>query len=337
MEGEGEVGGVLHMQGIAMPTATTGSSNLRTSSAFVLVLAVAATLAGCQSDQEEHAGAQNDAQLVGEGIAVYVAGDIADCQKLPPHLTGAAATAALVARRLATDPDAAVLTLGDHTYPVGLLHEFAGCYDATWGQFKERTFPSPGNHEYYTPQANGYYRYFDGAAGPARRGYYSFALGDWHIISLNSNLRPSDHAVQLAWLRADLERHKTRCTLAYWHHPLYSSGVHGNDKRMQDVWEMLHAADADLVLVSHDHQYERFAPQDAAGRKDAQRGIRQFVVGTGGAELGSSLPFRAEHSEIRNNSTHGVLKLVLKKAGYEWQFLPVEEDGFSDRGSARCH
>lgn len=316
-----------------MPTGGTRFFRKKTTSFSALVIAFVTVLSGCQSDQDQPQQSANKLQLAGKGIAVYAAGDIADCQKHVPAQTGAAATAALIASHLAADPDAAVLTLGDHTYPIGLLSEFTGCYEPTWGKFKGRTFPAPGNHEYYTPQADGYFRYF-GDAG--RHGYYSFQLGSWHIISLNSNLRKEDHRAQLAWLKKDLDNNKAGCTLAYWHHPLYSSGARGGNRNMQDVWAMLHAANVDVVLASHDHHYERFAPQDLEGDVDKRHGIRQFIVGTGGAELGT-LGFRRKNSEASDNSTHGVLKLVLKKTGYEWEFLPIAENGFSDRGTALCH
>lgn len=301
-----------------------------------VALACAFGLAGCLSDKAAREESAKAALLGGPGIAVYAAGDIADCRNYLPEDTGAAKTAALIADRLATEKDAAVLTLGDTTYPVGLPIEFANCYEPTWGRFKQRTFPAPGNHDYYTPQAIGYYGYFGEAAGPGRRGYYSFTLGSWHVISLNSYLKPEEHNKQIEWLKSDLEQHPARCTLAYWHHPMYSSGGHGNNQQMGEVWKMLQAADAELVLASHDHNYERFAPQDGDGLRDDQRGIRQFVVGTGGARL-TPFRFRKSHSEASDNSTHGVLKVVLKERGYEWEFLPVEQGGFSDRGSALCH
>ncbi|HYD96635.1 MAG TPA: metallophosphoesterase [Noviherbaspirillum sp.] len=269
-------------------------------------------------------------------MTVFAAGDIAECKTIRPEDSGAAKTAALIEAGLAADPGAAVLTLGDNTYPVGLLGEFTDCYEPTWGRFKARTFPSPGNHDYYTPRADGYYSYFGAAAGPDRRGYYSFKLGSWHVISLNSYLKPDAHRAQLAWLKDELARNRARCTLAYWHHPVFSSGGHGNDARMLEAWKMLYEAGADLVLASHDHDYERFAPQDAQGRHDEERGIRSFVVGTGGAKL-TPLRFRKLNSDVSDNSTLGVLKLVLKDAGYEWEFLAVEKASFSDAGVALCH
>lgn len=303
---------------------------------FFLLCTLAALLAACQSDRQAREEQAKAILLPDQGVSVFAAGDIASCKSFRPEDSGAAKTAAIISAGLAKDKDALVLTLGDNTYPVGLLSEFEDCYGPTWGQFKQRTRPSPGNHEYYTPHAVGYYTYFGDAAGPGRRGHYSFRHGGWHIISLNSYLKPAEHNAQLTWLKEELARHPAKCTLAFWHHPLYSSGGHGNDKRMQDAWAILHAAGAEVVLASHDHNYERFAPQDAEGQRDDERGIRQFVVGTGGATL-TPLRFRRFNSEVSDNSTHGVLKLVLKQAGYEWEFLPVEKGGFTDRGAALCH
>ncbi|MES2934371.1 MAG: metallophosphoesterase [Pseudomonadota bacterium] len=269
-------------------------------------------------------------------VNLYAAGDIAYCTNIVPAKSGAASTAAVVMAALENDSTAKVVTLGDNTYPVGLPQEFNDCYDPTWGQFKARTMPSPGNHDYSTPDAGGYYGYFGDAAGPERLGYYSKRVGSWHVVALNSNLDPAQLLTQLAWLKAELAQQPTACTLAYWHHPLFSSGGHGNSKRMHDVWQVLMAAKADVVLVGHDHDYERFAPQDADGNLDVQNGIRQFVVGTGGAKL-TRFRFEKANSEVRDYSTHGVLKLVLKDKSYGWEFLPVAGGTFADTGTALCH
>jgi len=275
------------------------------------------------------------------GITVFAAGDIARC----PHgaqWSGAADTAATVAAGLAADADALVLTLGDHTYPRGAAAEFTECYGPTWGRFKDRTWPAPGNHEYYTTGATPYFAYFGARAA---QGWYSFDAGGWHIVSLDSNLDPAKHAerhaAQLAWLRADLAAHPARCTLAFWHHPLYSSGGHGNVATMRDAWQLLLDAGAELVLSGHDHEYERFAPQDATGHLDRAHGIRQFVVGTGGAY---PTPFllTVPHSEWRDSGRTGVLRLRLYEGGYDWEFL---ESGKTttlplappDRGHDTCH
>lgn len=299
----------------------------------VRVLALSGGLLICLSPQAMQAA---PAAAANKSITIYAAGDIADCKKKQPADSAAAKTAALIAAGLAADKNAAVLTLGDNTYPVGRPLEFTNCYEPTWGQFKARTYPSPGNHDYYTPAAIGYYGYFGDLAGPAQRGYYSFDLGKWHLIALNSNLKKDEYQVQLDWLKADLKQHNTRCTLAYWHHPLYSSGGHGNSIHMEPVWKALDAANADVVLVSHDHNYERFAPQDGSGQRDDARGMLQIVVGTGGARL-TSLHTRKANSEVGDNSTHGVLKMVLKETSYEWEFLSVAVGSFTDRGTAQCH
>jgi len=292
-------------------------------------------LAGCQSDKTARESALH-AVLGDRGVTVYAAGDIADCAKTDAQRSGAAKTAALIAERLATDPQAIVLTLGDHTYPIGLLSEFTHCYDPTWGRFKGRTYPAPGNHEYYSPQAAGYYSYFGAAAGPTRNGYYSVDIGGWHIVSLNSYLKPEPYRAQLDWLREDLAQSRARCTLAVWHHPRFSSGGHGSNPQMDEAWKLLAAAGVEVLLSAHDHNYERFAPQDGNGARDDERGIRQFVVGTGGAKL-TPLRFRKFNSAASDNTTHGVLKLVLKERGYEWEFLPVDEGGFRDSGATLCH
>ena len=273
-----------------------------------------------------------------KGVTVYAAGDIARCAYRDPAYSGAADTAATVAAGLAQDPEAVVLALGDLTYPNGAKKEFTDCYAPTWGRFKDRTWPAPGNHEYYTPGAKPYFEWWGARAG---RGYYSFELGTWHIISLDSNLAPAAHAAQLDWLRADLAAHPAHCTLAYWHHPLYSSGGHGSIPKMRDAWKLLYAAGAELVLSGHDHDYERFAPQDADGRLDPTHGIRQFVVGTGGAYPTPFL-FTVPHSEVRDSNRTGVLRLRLYTGGYGWEFVESTRlASFSvappDRGSAACH
>jgi hypothetical protein len=271
-------------------------------------------------------------------VTVYAAGDIARCAYHDAAYSGAADTARTVAAGLAADPQAIVLTLGDHTYPRGRAQEFADCYGPTWGAFKDRTWPAPGNHEYTTPKAAPYFAYFGERAG---RGYYSLELGSWHIVSLDSNLAPAEHAAQIAWLRADLASHPARCTLAFWHHPLYSSGGHGSIPKMRDAWRLLQEAGAELVLSGHDHDYERFAPQDADGRPDRERGMRQFVVGTGGAY---PTPFllTVKNSEMRDSGRTGVLRLRLLDGRYEWEFLEsarLTPLGLPppDRGSDVCH
>jgi calcineurin-like phosphoesterase family protein len=233
------------------------------------------------------------------------------------------------------DPDA-VLLLGDLQYPNGDLADFRRLYHPTWGRFKATSRPSPGNHEYHTPAAAGYLDYFGRAARPAGRSYYSFDLGGWHVIALNSNIPFETGSAQERWLRADLVATSKRCILAYWHHPRFSSGSHeGDHVEVGPLWTDLYDARADVVLNGHEHSYERFARQDPRGRADRQ-GIRQFVVGTGGAAL-QPLAAARPNSQLRTAAAHGVLELVLHPASYEWRFV-AESGAVLDRGGpVTCH
>ncbi len=254
------------------------------------------------------------------------AGDIASC-----GLRGDEATAAL----LDTIPGT-VFTAGDNAYNSGTPSEYADCYDPTWGRHKARTRPAPGNHDYATPGAAGYFGYFGAAAGDPATGYYSYDLGDWHILVLNSNLSMQAGSPQEQWLRNDLAAHPAPCTLAYWHHPRFSSGPHGSSTAAQALWQALYEAGAEVVVSGHDHHYERFAPQDAQGTADAEQGIRAFVVGTGGGRLDAIGPPIA-NSEVHEDDTWGVLKLTLHTMSYGWEFVPVAGKTFTDQGSAGCH
>lgn len=254
------------------------------------------------------------------------AGDIASCN--PDR---AEATATLLDKIAGT-----VFTVGDHAYGSGTEQQFTRCYDRTWGRHRQRTRPAPGNHDYKTGQAAPYFKYFGANAGPAGRGYYSYKLGAWHIVSLNSNTNArSWGAAQEQWLSKELAANNSNCTLAYWHHPLFSSGAtHGNQLHVRRLFKLLHAHGVDIVIAGHDHIYERFAPQDAEGRADP-KGVRQFVAGTGGAVLYNIGPIRA-NSEARNAADHGVLKLTLHGPSYDWQFVPITGGKFRDSGSAKC-
>ena len=287
------------------------------------------------------AGAGTAAPAPAPAYTVYAAGDIARCKHPDPRWSGAAATGKLVEALLRADPQSAALTLGDHTYPDGAAAEFTSCYAPTWGRFRERTWPTPGNHEYRTPGAKPYFAYFGARAGSEGRGYYSLRLGSWLVVSLDSNLAGAAHAAQIAWLRTELARQPGTCTLAFWHHPLYTSGGHLGPGRMGDAFALLHAAGAEIVLSGHDHDYERFAPQDAQGRLDRARGVRQFVVGTGGAYATPFLQL-TPNSEVREASYDGVLALRLLEGAYEWRFLPadparVPAGAVLDHGRAACH
>ena len=265
------------------------------------------------------APAPADAVLVG-------AGDIADCGE-----TADSATAALLDHIPGT-----VFTAGDNAYESGTTEQFARCYDPTWGRHKARTRPAPGNHDYETAQGAAYYHYFGRLAGDSGLGYYSYDLAGWHVVSLNSNIEMSAGSAQERWLRADLAAHRAACTLAYWHHPLFSSGEHGNTPAVQPLWQALYDAGADVVIAGHDHTYERFAPQTPAGERDPARGIRQFIAGTGGASL-YAFTSLAPNSEVRNNTTHGVLKLTLRPRSYAWAFVPAAGGRFRDSGNGNCH
>lgn len=233
---------------------------------------------------------------------------------------------------------AAVLALGDLQYEAATYENFVESYDRSWGRAKVVTRPVPGDHEYDDPGAAGYFEYFGESAGDPARGYYSYDVGSWHLVALNSNCEEVACAAgseQERWLRADLEASAARCTLAYWHEPRFSSGRHGDETEVAALWRALYDHRAELVLSGDDHDYERFAPQDAAGRSDPARGIRQFVVGTGGVdlrELGEARP----NSEVRQSSAFGILELTLRPAGYSWRFVAVPGASFTDEGSADC-
>jgi acid phosphatase type 7 len=235
---------------------------------------------------------------------------------------------------------AAVLPLGDIQYEDGALDKFTASYAPSWGRLKSITHPVPGNHEYLTANAAGYYSYFGAAAGDPTKGYYSYDVGAWHVVALNSNCSPvggcGSGSPQLTWLKADLAAHPTKCTVAYWHHPLFSSGEHGNNPSTAPLWDALAASGAELVLSGHDHDYERFAPQTSAAVADPAKGIRQFVVGTGGKNH-YALTTLKPNTEVQNVDTYGVLKLTLHPTSYDWVFMPEQGKTFTDSGTQQCH
>jgi hypothetical protein len=270
---------------------------------------------------------------VPDRVTLVAAGDIAACGN-----PGDEATAALLASIGGT-----VAPLGDNVYMSGTAAQFRDCYEPSWGRYRARTRPAVGNHEYETSNASPYYAYFGPAAGEPDRGYYSYDLGAWHVVVLNSNCGEVSCAAgsaQERWLRADLASSPAACTVAYWHHPRFNSGEsHGGEATEDDVrpfWEALYDHGVELVLNGHDHVYERFAPQTAAGRADAARGVRQFTVGTGGKSHGR-LGVRRANSEVFDAATFGVLKLTLSAGAYEWEFVPVAGASFRDAGSGGCH
>jgi hypothetical protein len=268
--------------------------------------------------------ATNGAVLVG-------AGDIGVCGETEDE-----ATAALLDRT-----PGAVFTAGDNAYDDGSAKDFSRCFQSSWGRHRGRIRPAAGNHDYQTGDARGYFDYFGAAAGDPAKGYYSYNVGAWHLVVLNSNCDDiggcGADSDQVRWLRADLAATPTRCTLAYWHHPYFTSGDnHEPAQWMRPLVEILYEGGVDVVVAAHNHNYERFAPQTPDNVRDDSNGLRAFVVGTGGAGL---YGFRdpEPNSEVRNDDTHGVIKFMLNPTSYSWQFLPVPGKTFTDNGTARCH
>ena len=261
------------------------------------------------------------------------AGDIAGCS----DLSGAEATAKLLDKI-----PGIVFAAGDLAYGSGTDQEFNDCYGKTWGRHKARTKPAPGNHEYNSKGAAGYYHYFGAAAGDPQQGWYSFELGAWHVVSLNSNCAYIGGcevgSAQEKWLRKDLALHPGVCTMAFMHHPLVSSGPrrsHAIHPELKSLWQALYDAHAALVVVGHEHNYERFALLNSDGDADPARGIREFVVGSGGRNHTPLIAIR--NSEVRNTDTFGVLKLTLHAKSYNWEFIPEAGKSFTDSGSEACH
>lgn len=307
---------------------------------FALTMALALGATGApgqvQSASKKQARGSPSSRTTTDPFTLVGAGDIAGCA----NLAGAEATARLIEKIPGT-----VFAAGDLAYEKGTYEEFEECYQPTWGTFKNRTRPSPGNHEYNGSSASGYFRYWGKQAGDPEKGYYSYDLGAWHIVVLNTNCAVKGlggcaaGSPEEVWLHQDLAAHSDACILAYGHHALYSSGFfvrHARHPELQPFWDDLYAAHADLFLAGHEHSYERFAPQDPRGRADAERGIREIVVGTGGRShtlLGPPEP----NSEVRNSDTYGVLKLTLFPGRYSWEFVPEAGKTFTDSGEGTCH
>ncbi|MBL8952340.1 MAG: metallophosphoesterase [Myxococcaceae bacterium] len=257
-------------------------------------------------------------------VTLAAAGDISEAR-----LGGQVLTAALVA----DGGYDAVLTLGDNQYVKGELAHYLRWFEPTWGRFRDKLYPVPGNHEYLTEDANGYFDYFGERAGDPKKGWYSFDLGAWHLVALNTNngcrtIACDGDSAQVKWLREDLARHRNRCTLAFWHHPRWSSGVHhGPFKGAEALWKTLAQFDADVVLNGHEHFYERFEPID---------GMRQFIVGTGGASAYPLMPTPLEGSAARGSGAFGILELTLEPGRYRWRFVPTTPGAYSDSGVGTC-
>lgn len=255
------------------------------------------------------------------------AGDISSCSS-----SGDEATAALL-----DSIPGIVFTAGDNVYSRGSSADFANCYAHSWGRHKRRTLPAPGNHDYKTRGARGYFEYFGPNAGEPGAGYHRYTLGDWDVFVLNSQIGAGPQSNQVQWLRAQLDSTRRRCQVAIMHYPRFSSGPHGGSGRMRAIWQALYEGGAEVVIAGHDHIYERFAPQTPAGAPDSARGIREFIVGTGGRDHYRIRKKPVRNSEVRNDDTFGVLMLTLHSASYDWRFVPVAGARFSDAGSGVCH
>ncbi len=261
------------------------------------------------------------------------AGDITSCSQ-----SNDSATANLLGKIPGT-----VMALGDNVYPYGTAQKFRDCYDPTWGKYKKRTKPAVGNHEYYhTTGASPYFDYFGARAGTPGRGYYSYDRRGWHVVVLNSNCGKvggcTSGSPQGRWLRNDLARNPADCTLAYFHHPLYASGNGTATAQVKPFWNILYNQGAEVILSGHAHRYERYAPITPEGRKDLAKGIRQFVVGTGG-EPGGTEVYHADapNMQVVKTNVYGVLRLSLRADAYAWRFVPIAGKTFTDSGSTRCH
>jgi acid phosphatase type 7 len=307
----------------------------RRNSSLVLALATALIAGACGRDAVAPAPAGLDGAQKAKHTAILAgAGDIADCAS-----TGDEQTAALLDGIGGT-----VFTAGDNAYENGTLAEFLACYHPSWGRHRARTRPAIGNHEYNSGAA-GYFAYFAERAGPPGLGYYSYDLGQWHVVVLNSNFEYSEYAefftdidplLQKTWLDHDLDASPAACTLVYFHHPRFSSGQHGSQPQMQDIWEILYEHGVEVVVAGHDHDYERFAPMDASGAADPLTGIRQFVVGIGGKSLRDFATVEP-NSEVRYNSSFGVIKFVLQPTRYHWEVLAAPGGEVVDAGKGGCH
>jgi len=275
---------------------------------------------------------------------LVAAGDVA-CDPTDPHFNDGDGTATTCHMRktsdlLASAGPSAVLTLGDVQYGHGGTADYQVSYGPTWGRVKAVTHPALGDGDYDNQGAAAYFRYFGAAAGRPDQGWYSFDLGAWHVVVLNSNCSHvggcQRGSPQERWLKADLAAHPATCILAAWHHPLFGSNAVRVNRTTLAFWQDLYAAGAELVLNGNNHFYERFAPQSPSGRPDPGHGVREFIVGTGGRSH-QRLALPLANSQVRNDATFGVLKLTLRPDGYDWAFVPEAGAAFTDAGSDTCH
>lgn len=287
-------------------------------------------------------------EVIEDGHVILAAGDIGKCDD--PEVSNATGTAKLLDKLPGT-----ILTLGDNVQNKGTKEEFETCFHPTWGKHKNRIFPSIGNHDFrstYIADATPYYEYFGEKAGEMGKGYYSFDLGDWHLVALNMVIATNrercfiaealcdeilkEAAEQEKWLEEDLTKNNTDCTLIYGHYPRFSSGINENEPGWTPLWKLLYSHSVDVFLVGSSHIYERFAPQTPEGKLDRDLGIRQFIVGTGGGQLGGVVSKPVKNSEVLRNDKHGILKMNLKKGRYEWKFISTD-GSFVDKGEDTCH
>ena len=288
---------------------------------FVLMLALGVTTA-CSSPSGPTGGGGGTGGG-GQTVTVIAAGDIGMCGR--PAVGQVADLVATLGGEL--------LLAGDIAYFQGTTEQFRDCFDPSWGRFRPRWHAVPGNHEYESPGAAPYFTYFGAAAGPAGVGYYAFTAGDWLILMLNSNIPVGIGSAQYEFVSAELQAQRTPCTMAVWHHPLFSSGPSGPTARMRDLWALLESSRAEVVISGHDHLYERFARQRWDGSADAVNGIRQFVVGTGGADQNNFVRNSANSEE--RIMRYGAARFTLRPAQIDWEFVGLD-GSVSDRGLDTC-
>ncbi len=300
-------------------------------------LIAALTLWACDSNPGVTPGVVDGEVFIGAGDIAYCGGP------------GDDETAIVIDSLLRLYPDASVFAAGDNVYPTGSAQDYANCYQPTWGRFKSRTWAVIGNHDYDLGNADATFDYFGARVGPRGLGYYSFDLGDWHVLMLNSNetfVSAAAGSPQEQWLRADLAANSKACIIAVFHHPLFSSCSASEAERndcafvepfVRPVWNALHEYGAEVVVNGHRHWYERFALLDPAGTRDPVGGMRQFIVGTGGRSVGTPSEVHPM-SELQNDSRNafGVLKLILKERSYSWEFVPIRGRTFRDSGGGMC-
>jgi 3',5'-cyclic AMP phosphodiesterase CpdA len=287
------------------------------------LIAILLTSAACSNAPSRPTPPGGGGGSSGSTVTLLAAGDIGMCGR--PEVAQTA--------RLVAGLEGEVVLAGDIAYPQGTAANFRDCFDPSWGQFRPRWHPVPGNHEYESAGAAPYFAYFGAAAGPAGLGYYSFAAGDWLVLMLNSNIPATRGSPQWEFARAALEGQRTPCTMAVWHHPLFSSGPNGNSLVMRDMWALLEASRVEVVFSGHDHLYERFARQTSEGVPDPVNGVRQITAGTGGAELYNFV--RVAQNSDERISRHGVVRFTLRPAQVDWEFLGID-GSVSDRGLDTC-